>query len=1133
MKKIIKQLFILGAVIALLPIGASAQKPDARQRNTATVVADALAQLPAAKVTVFDQVMGELAATGSEGVEMIASMLVPADKGKNATLEYALSGVVAYVTTPAPGNETLQAGVRKGLLAAIERCSDNPNRAFLLSQLQLCSTVEDADAFVRYLDDPYLADYAIRALISTPGTERLLLGLASQSDLTASRKQALAYAFGEKHMAEAELVLLEWLAGADADLTAAIYHALAVCGSQASLKPLAEAAAKAGYGWDNLSSTDSYLRLVGNLAKAGDTKSAEKAAKALLKCDREYVRGAALAILADILGEQKAMPYILSAIKDGPAEYRYAALQTLGKDDDKIFAQVAAGMSRYDVQAQAAVLAWLGERGARSQIAVITAAVASSDDCVARAAIEASGRIGGQQALLALSKALEGAHAAAAVKALLAFNGSIDAEVERLLMTDNSKVLVPALKLAAARRMTVVADRVFVLLDSKDAEVRTMAYAALPYVVGPQHMDHLATLLEKVDEQYSGQLQTALIRTSGQLPVEKQYDTIARYMRASVTPARYYPVLAHTGTYEAIESLLASFDQGDRAAAFSALLTVENPEMIDILYRIATENPAMADHAVMRFSDLVAKEPMTPIRRYQYYRQGLELKPTAAVRKKLLGYLSSVYTLPALMLAADYLSDTEVAEPAAHAVKTIVAKSTPMPGGEAVRVILEQAREVYRQKMLTVTDAGYAVDEITELLGKIPAAGFAALPVDNLAGWRAVPGNPAGAKKPMAHELAKLRKAAAEAMAQNWSTNDGLLSFAGKTPSTIAMGKEYENFEMWIEWRSAGLTGIAVRSVPCIALVETEENTTPAAGRRKLAFSIPADAGNKWNTLYVKVMDDRITLCENGVVIAENAVLENPDTPGIPVPVRGAIQLLGDAAAADFRDIYINELPSTPVFELSPEERAQGYEVLFDGRSLYKWTGNTTNYVPLDGTIDVTASYGGSGNLYTVQQYSDFDLRFEFRFLREGVNNGIGIRTPMGVDAAYQGMEIQILDHDAPIYKNLKVYQQHGSVYGIIPAERVVFGELGTWNTMEIKAVGDRITVTTNGRVILDGDIREACKGHNVSEDGSKTNPYTVDRKNHPGLFNKTGHIGLLGHGEGIQFRNLRVLELSPKAGRK
>lgn len=94
-------------------------------------------------------------------------------------------------------------------------------------------------------------------------------------------------------------------------------------------------------------------------------------------------------------------------------------------------------------------------------------------------------------------------------------------------------------------------------------------------------------------------------------------------------------------------------------------------------------------------------------------------------------------------------------------------------------------------------------------------------------------------------------------------------------------------------------------------------------------------------------------------------------------------------------------------------------------------------------------------------------LRFEFCFDREGVNNGIGIRTPMGVDAAYHGMEIQILDHDAPIYKGLHEYQQHGSVYGIIPAKRVKFGPNGTWNVEEIRAVGDHITVTVMVRSFL------------------------------------------------------------------
>ena len=217
------------------------------------------------------------------------------------------------------------------------------------------------------------------------------------------------------------------------------------------------------------------------------------------------------------------------------------------------------------------------------------------------------------------------------------------------------------------------------------------------------------------------------------------------------------------------------------------------------------------------------------------------------------------------------------------------------------------------------------------------------------------------------------------------------------------------------------------------------------------------------------------------------------------------------------------------VTTLSDEERKAGFELLFDGTNLDKWQGNKTDYVPIDGAIYVSAHYGSEGNLYTTKKYSDFVFRFEFCFVRPGVNNGVGIRTREGVDAAYEGMEIQILDHDDPIYKGLRDYQQHGSVYGIIVPEHVKFGSLGTWNTEEIRAVGDRITVTVNGKVILDGNIREACQGHNMAPEAGKPNPYTVDHRDHPGLFNRDGLICFCGHGEGLKLRNIRILDLAKK----
>jgi hypothetical protein len=105
-------------------------------------------------------------------------------------------------------------------------------------------------------------------------------------------------------------------------------------------------------------------------------------------------------------------------------------------------------------------------------------------------------------------------------------------------------------------------------------------------------------------------------------------------------------------------------------------------------------------------------------------------------------------------------------------------------------------------------------------------------------------------------------------------------------------------------------------------------------------------------------------------------------------------------------------------------------------------------------------------------------------------------------------------DDTAPVYAKLKPWQYHGSVYGIVAAKRGFLRPLGEWNEQEVYVKGDHIKITLNGTVIVDADIKKAARNG------------TADGREHPGLNRNKGHIGFLGHGTVVRFRNIRIKEL-------
>ena len=406
-----------------------------------------------------------------------------------------------------------------------------------------------------------------------------------------------------------------------------------------------------------------------------------------------------------------------------------------------------------------------------------------------------------------------------------------------------------------------------------------------------------------------------------------------------------------------------------------------------------------------------------------------------------------------------------------------------------------------------------------------PPEGFVALfNGRDLAGWKGLVGNPKSRREMSREELDKAQAKADEDMRAHWKVVDGALCFDGKGHS-LCTAKDYGDFEMLVDWKieKGGDSGIYLRGSPQVQIWDTaNRNVGAQVGSGGLynnqkGPSKPLKMADKpvgqWNTFRIIMIGELVTVFLNDVLVVENVAMENYWEPDKPIYSTGQIELQSHGSQLYFRNVFIREIPrEISKNKLTEKEKSKGFVLLFNGKDMTGWTGDTKGYSAKDGKIILDPKLS-SGNLYTVGEYGDFILRFEFR-LTPGANNGLAIRTSLSGNPAYEAMELQILDNTAPKYKELKPYQFHGSIYGVVPAKRGYLKPIGEWNSEKVIARGRRIKVILNGTTIVDADIDEA------------STPKTMDGRDHPGLKRDKGHIGFCGHGDYLEFRNLRIRSL-------
>lgn len=488
-------------------------------------------------------------------------------------------------------------------------------------------------------------------------------------------------------------------------------------------------------------------------------------------------------------------------------------------------------------------------------------------------------------------------------------------------------------------------------------------------------------------------------------------------------------------------------------------------------------------------------------------------------KKDILNEASRIPGFESLMFVSKSLDDPELAHDAASIVARLALTDKSIKGKTA-REVLEKA-----MPLVSGEDSALLVSNLQPLVKSMPYDnGFVSLfNGRDLTGWKALVGNPITRAKMTSAELDAAQKAADEKTKGDWIVKDGLLVFTGHGDN-LCTAKQYGDFEMLVDWKITpqGDAGIYLRGTPQVQIWDTSRRDVGAQvgsgglyNNQKNPSKPLVVADNKigdWNHFHIIMKGEKVTVYLNGVLVTDNVTLENYWDKNLPIFPKEQIELQAHGTYVAYRNIYLKDL-SPNIAALSDEEKKQGFTMLFDGTNMDSWTGDTENYRMEDGNIVVHPEGHGAGNLYTKEEYANFEYRFEFQ-LTPGANNGLGIRAPLEGDAAYVGMELQILDNEAPIYKDLHPYQYHGSVYGVIPAKRGYLLPTGEWNKEEVIVKGNKVKVILNGTVIVDGDIKEASKNG------------TADHKDHPGLKRKTGHIGFLGHGDVVRFRNIRVKKL-------
>ena len=302
---------------------------------------------------------------------------------------------------------------------------------------------------------------------------------------------------------------------------------------------------------------------------------------------------------------------------------------------------------------------------------------------------------------------------------------------------------------------------------------------------------------------------------------------------------------------------------------------------------------------------------------------------------------------------------------------------------------------------------------------------------------------------------------------------------------------------------------------------------------------------NTWNTVRIEAFGNSIKTWVNGIPCANlwddvdssgfialqvHAIGDNPANAGEEVAWRNLRICTEDV------EKYLTETPAPQICTipdvLSPDEKAAGWKLLWDGKTTKGWRGAKIAGFPENGwaidkgILKVMAGNGeeskNGGDIITDRKYGNFILKVDFK-ITKGANSGIKYFVDPDLnkgEGSAIGCEYQILDDTAHPDAKLGVDGNRtlGSLYDLIPARKDKQFFFNNWSTATIVVKGNHVEHWLDGNKLLEYERNNQMWNALV-----KCSKY----KDWPDFGNAAdGYILLQDHGYEVWFRSIRIKEL-------